>query len=225
MTNVFDMTDPALGLPALASLLLGLACLVTALIQLRRGRRVRAGMRGVLAAGLFGLTAVLVLAGLNFHTYQRLTYERPLAELHFSQQGSQRYQVRLRLADRQRELTYRINGDEWQLDARVLRWLPPANLLGLDSRYRLERLSGRYSNAAEQRERPQSVHDLVDERGMELWPLLGKLQEYTGWIDTYYGSATYLPMADSAEYEVVMTQSGLVARPSNAEARLAVRNW
>jgi hypothetical protein len=40
-----------------------------------------------------------------------------------------------------------------------------------------------------------------------------------------YGSATYLPMADGADYEVTVSQSGLVARPLNDAARLAVGAW
>ena len=48
------------------------------------------------------------------------------------------------MAQMDRFLTLR--GDEWQMDARVVNWKPPATLLGLDPIYQLDRLSGRYSD-------------------------------------------------------------------------------
>ena len=39
-------------------------------------------------------------------------------------------------------------------------------------------------------------------------------------LDTLYGGAAYMPMADGARYEVWITQSGLIARPTNSQARL-----
>jgi hypothetical protein len=40
-----------------------------------------------------------------------------------------------------------------------------------------------------------------------------------------YGSAAYLPMSDGAEYRIWLSQSGLVARPLNAQADGAIRTW
>ena len=37
---------------------------------------------------------------------------------------------------------YPLHGDEWRVEAQVLRWKPWANVLGLDTQYRLDRLSG-----------------------------------------------------------------------------------
>ena len=37
-----------------------------------------------------------------------------------------------------------LEGDLWQLDLNLLRWKSLAELIGLESGYRLERLSGRY---------------------------------------------------------------------------------
>jgi hypothetical protein len=44
-------------------------------------------------------------------------------------------------------------------------------------------------------------------------------------VNGYYGSATYLPMAAGARYEIHMSQSGLVARPDNEPAKAATRAW
>ena len=44
-------------------------------------------------------------------------------------------------------------------------------------------------------------------------------------VDATYGSATFLPMADGAIFSVSMGSSGLVARPLNDRADLALKEW
>lgn len=224
MAEILNTTDPVLGVPALLLLLLGLFCLLMAVFHVRRRRLLPFLTQGTASVLLLGGALVFLLLGINLHTYQRLTYEQPVAELAFSRIAPQRYEVSITAVGAGTG-SYRLNGDEWQLDARVLKWKAPATLLGLDARYRLERLSGRYHDVNQQRERPQSVYGLPPEAGLDLWTLLGTLGKYVDWVDAYYGSAAYLPMADGARYEVVLTQSGLVARPLNDTARQAIQTW
>ena len=44
-------------------------------------------------------------------------------------------------------------------------------------------------------------------------------------IDAHYGTATYVPMADGARYEVMLSRDALVARPANDRARDALGVW
>jgi hypothetical protein len=44
-------------------------------------------------------------------------------------------------------------------------------------------------------------------------------------VDAHFGTATYLPMANGAMFEVKMTRTGLIARPVNEEAKIAVGEW
>jgi hypothetical protein len=44
-------------------------------------------------------------------------------------------------------------------------------------------------------------------------------------VDAVYGSATYMPMVHGASYQISLTQSGLIARPTNAIAEQALKNW
>ena len=74
-------------------------------------------------------------------------------------------------------------------------------------------------------EAPRAVYNLAPDTGLDLWSLIGKLRRYVDWVDAYYGNAAYLPMADGARYQISITQSGLVARPVNEEARRAVNRW
>ena len=44
-------------------------------------------------------------------------------------------------------------------------------------------------------------------------------------VDAYYGTATYLPMADGAKFEVTLSRTALLTRPANDAARDAIGNW
>jgi len=55
--------------------------------------------------------------------------------------------------------------------------------------------------------------------------LLRTWHAYVPWADALYGSATFMPMADGAAYEVSVSQAGLLARPLNDAARAAVDAW
>src|SRR5260370_69241 len=57
------------------------------------------------------------------------------------------------------------------------------------------------------------------------WDLAHRYRSWLPWLDAIYGSATFLPMADGALYEIKVSQSGLIARPLNQAARAAVGGW
>ena len=100
-----------------------------------------------------------------------------------------------------------------------------ANVLSFDTAYRLERISGRYRDLERERMATRTVYALHPPERVDAWALLRTWHQYFPWADALYGSATYLPMADGAAYEVTVSQSGLVARPLNDAARLAVGAW
>ncbi|MEA5446653.1 cation/multidrug efflux pump [Gammaproteobacteria bacterium AB-CW1] len=177
------------------------------------------------ALAIGGGAATLGALGLALQTYDRLTHEQAAVVLAFQQTDAQRYTAELRFPEGA-TLSLELMGDEWQLDARVLRWKGPAIVAGMDSLFRIERLSGRYAAIDRERDGPRSVHALHPEpRTLDPWVLVNRYPDRVPWVDAIYGSATYLPMADGAEYEVVVTQTGLAARPLNEPARRAVRNW
>lgn len=193
-------------------------------VRLRRRRRLAAARSGVTGCGFLALGALLAAVAFNLQTYARLTYEQPVAAINFERQGERRYLARLEQPDAPSR-DYVLVGDEWQLDARVLKWRAPANLLGLNARYRLERLSGRYADVGDEKTRLRSVHGLAAERGLNVWKLARRYRRWLPLVDTRYGSAAYLPMADGARFSVSLTQSGLIARPENEAAQRALARW
>lgn len=216
--------DLILACGALLCAGLGLQFLLLTAARLRRGRLLGAALEGGVGAALLAAAAALCLLGLNFYTYQRLTAEQAVADLSFVQIRPQHYRCTLRVAD-QPNRTFELDGDDWELDARVVEWKPPAVLLGLDPRFRLERLSGRYREIDQERKAQRSVYPLAPKDRIDMWPLLMQANRYLPWLDAYYGSAAYLPMADGAAYQVRLGSSGLVARPANEAAKQALGAW
>jgi hypothetical protein len=204
--------------------LFGLLFFIAAIRRLRR-RRVVGGMaHGAAALILFFAAACALLIGSNLRTYQRLSNEQPAGELQLSRVGERQFDAVLSYPDGERS-NFSLSGDEWQVDARVLKWHVFANLVGFDTAYRLERISGRYSRIEDERSQPRTVYDLHSPGRIDPWELVHRYRSWVPWMDALYGSATFLPMTDGALYEIKVSQSGLIARPLNQAAREAVGNW
>lgn len=203
----------------------GVIALFVALRRLFRGRFMPAIRSTFAAILLLAVAAVLFLVATNLHLYARLTHEEPVADIAFAQQGAQQFLATLTRAPSGNVETFLLSGDEWQLDARVLKWRGWANLLGLDARYRLERVSGRYRDIEQERTAPRTVYGLATPPAIDLWAISRVHPSWLPFVDALYGSATYLPMADGARYRVTISPSGLVARPTNPEAESATRGW
>ncbi|MES1924595.1 hypothetical protein [Salinisphaera sp. T31B1] len=204
---------------------IGLVLLVRAAGRLRRRRVLAAGRSGIGAGLCLALAGLAVAIGINVHSYARLTHEQPLAHLHLTQTGIQQYRGMLVTADERLRIVD-LTGDEWQLDARVLKWHGWANLLGLDALYRLDRIGGRYRDIGQANREPTRAIALHGpEAGLDILALARRLPRWATFVDAEYGSATYLPMADGAEYEIALGQAGLIARPVNPAAQKAVRRW
>ena len=154
----------------------------------------------------------VVLLGWNLHSFQRLTDEAPIAQLRFVQLAPQQYTVELRSGDFCTAQHYTINGDEWRLDARFLKWKPLANLFGLDALYRLERLGGRYSDINQAGSRKPSVYEIGKKPGIDLTDYLN--EKWLTWspVDTFFGSSVYETIDPAYAYTVYRSQSGLLVR-------------
>ena len=189
------------------------------------GRRVIAGclqeLSGLLLLALSGL---IIAISINFFTYDRLIHEAPVAEVQFRAIAQQQFWTYITLPHT-RAMVFDLRGDEWQLDARILKWQGIAFLLGLDTGYRLDRLSGRYRDIAQERTAPRTVYSLGEDPGLDVWAIVQKYERWLPWIDTVYGSGTYVPMVDGAQYRVTISATGLLTRPRNDIARKAVSKW
>ena len=184
----------------------------------------RAGGTATACATTGALGTVGILLFMSYLGYERLTAEQLVGVIEFTQDAPQTYTARL-MVDGRLDRLLPIYGDEWQIDARVITWKPPATILGFEPVYQLERLSGRYTSIDNERSQPRTVHDLAEERPLDLWTFARNFPRLTPGVDAYYGTATYVPMADGARFRITLSRDALIARPLNEAAREAVGDW
>lgn len=190
----------------------------------RRGRLIRAGGASIGGLASASVATAALLLAITYYSYDRLTAEQLVSTIAFRQTAPDTYQARL-MIEGERDRVFELHGDEWQMDARVVTWKPPVTILGLDPIYRLERLSGRYTDIGRERNESRTVHQLSEAATFDVWNVARQFPALTPGIDAYYGAATYVPMADGARFEVSLSRDALIARPANPAARAAVGDW
>lgn len=191
-------------------------------------RPARIGLiRGLLGTVFLLAAVVLVLGALSVYQYVQLSADRPVARVDVAADGPQRFNVSLTTPDG-RTQDFAIAGDQWQLEARVIRWRLPVALAGVPPLYRLDRLTGRYADIEKERMSTRTVHALDGWTLPDLWSLQRQFPQWLPFVDADYGSATFLPMLDGGVYQVsINPRGGLVATPADeaTRAKLQRTGW
>ncbi len=210
---------------SVVSTALALLFLARTLRHTRQGRLLRAGGSGLSCVVSTAIAATVVIIAFSYYSYERLTAERIVSTVEFRATGPDEFRARLMVASRPDQV-FTLRGDEWQIDARLISWKPPMAMLGLEPIYRLDRLSGRYAAIDREQRELRTVHELSPEQPLDLWRIARGVPSFLlPGIDAYYGTATYVPMADGARFEVSLSRDALIARPANEAARRAVGHW
>ena len=215
----------AVNLIAALMVFSGLFLALISISRLRQKRLLPAGIYCSLSSVLLVLAIAIIFLSMNLYTYQRISHEQDVAEIKFKQSGPQLYSVIIYYEGETQSKVYIIRGDEWQLDARIIKWKTPVYLAGLDSLYRLERISGRYRDLEEEKMGNRTVYSLSENQGLDIWSITKNYASWVPWVDAYYGSATYLPMYDGARFKITLSQTGLLARPVNEPGKESVQFW
>jgi len=175
---------------------------------------------GCLLIALAGVSAMLALTLVQF---LRLTTDVPVASVHIHEQAPGRFQLTTQVPGMDDRM-YVLAGDQWQIDAKVVRWRLPALLAGVPPLYAFERLAGRYADIERERSAPRSVHALNDWPVPDLAALKRVFPNWLPFVDVQYGSAAYMPMLDGARYRVYMDPRGaVVIRPDGQATEEALR--
>lgn len=203
--------------------------------RLMKANMMGGGLRVLTSAGFLGASGVAAMVGLNLQTYHRLTHERVAATIYFTgvENEANKYVARIDYPDGLTK-NYTLTGDEFEIGAQVIKFKPLANMLGFDSVYRLEYVTGRFKE--------RFVYDKVttaevtgvklsDDPGLDVAAFVKQNGERLGMEavalgggqeDVRYGSAVYVPMSDGLEYEIKVTQDAVIARPLNQAAARAL---
>ncbi|HEX9395682.1 MAG TPA: hypothetical protein VF943_02975 [Burkholderiales bacterium] len=198
---------------SIAALLLGLlgaVIFLSGLAALFRARLVGFTVRTLAGLLLLALGALAGTLALGIQGYRALTREDVAARIHVKPAGEQRFTATVRLRDQVR--TFELLGDEIYVDARMLKWKPVANFIGLHTAYELDRVGGRYRDLVQERSAPRTIHALGGERPVDLFGLRRRYAFLEPLLDAEYGSGTFVPVTRAAELEVRVSTTGLLIR-------------
>jgi hypothetical protein len=210
------VTDPtvitALGIVGAVLGLIGLVLLLAGLRALWQSR-----ILGFTSRTLVGL--VLLVAGLlsgavaiGVQGYRALAREELVARIVITPVAGQRFEARFVYPDG-REQTYQLAGDEIYVDARILKWTPYANMIGLHTMWDLDRVAGRYRSIDQEQSETRTVYSIGTTQAVDLFDLRRRFAALAPLFDAEYGSATFVPAAQPAELELYVSTTGLLLRP------------
>jgi hypothetical protein len=190
---------------------LGIALGFSAFAALLRARLLRFALSSILSVLLIVAGTVIGLFSLGVQGMRALTSEETAARIRVVPQGVQRYQATLTFADG-RVATYDLAGDDIYIDGHIVKWTPLANMLGLSTSYRLDRIAGRYHALEQENTAPRTIYQLGTPPVIDL-VALGRRLPLADFFDAEYGSATYVPVIEPTELELNVSTSGLLLRP------------
>lgn len=197
-------------------LLVALVCIV--LLWWRRDWFIQ-WLKGTLGFVLLAFIIYAFLALTDLWSYQQFNREESIATISVYELAKQEYDLTL-IDTEGKEQRFKILGDQWQLDARMLLWKGPFADAGTMPLYRLDRLSGRYYSLEQERNAERTVYGLTQSRWFDLWEWL---RSHAFWLDAQVGSAVYMPLTNGAVYNIGLTPKGLIAKPLNDVAEEALQ--
>lgn len=200
----------------------GAVMVIAGLLSFRRPRWFLTWLKGMAVFGLILAGVYVLVIAVNLTSYRSLVGMQTVATISTKRQADQIWQVTLQ-GQGDIAAVRTLQGDQWQIDARIIRFSGPFQWLDIAPGYRLEQLSGRYTSLEQERTAPRTAIGLSE----GIWPDLWQWDQQFNlpFVDAVDGSMTFMPMRDEAVFEVKLSSSGLVAVPVNEQARAAVQFW
>ena len=190
--------------------------LVALAVWAGRRRRLLHSLASVLTALLcLGLAALFASVTIGIHGYRALTAEEVAAVVQTDPLGPQHFRATVTMPDG-RVGQFDILGDALYVDARILKWKPIVNILGLQTAYELDRVGGRYNAIPDERHRPHTVFPLGQDHMVNVFGFVHRHPRFLApLVDASYGSGTFITVARPARYEVRVSTTGLLIRPAS----------
>jgi len=171
---------------------------------------------GFLASALL-LTCSLLLGAITvgINGYRAFTQEALAATIKTEPIGPHHFRATVTLPDSSLHM-FDLAGDAVYVDAHVLKWRPIATLLGLETVYELDRISGRYQALSDEQTSERTVYSLAHKKPFDAFDLARSYWILRPFVDAEYGSATFIGATASggATYELRVSTTGLLVRPS-----------
>lgn len=190
---------------------LSLGFLLGAVASIRK-RRFMGSVFGIVLTLLFlSLSALFATISISTQGYRALTREEVAATVVVDRLSPTRFKASFTFADG-REEVFTLAGDEFYVDAHILKWKPFANVLGLHTNYELDRVAGRYLRVEDEQSMRRTVYPLAEEKPVNMYDLRSRFPLLKPLVDAEYGSATFIAVDDWGKFEVRVSTTGLLIR-------------
>jgi hypothetical protein len=182
-------------------------------------------VKGMFGLSLLALGAAVGVLAYDIYSYKQILVGQPVATINFETIEDQYFDAVVVDANGKQQ-RFSLYGDQWQLDARIIKWQGYFSGFDIKPAYRLDRLSGRYYDLHKETTEKRSNFSIVKSPlQLDVWRLVHEYAKWFSVLDANYGTARYLPMKHGALYEISLTNTGLNVRPLNDVASNAMSEW
>lgn len=178
------------------------------------------GLMRVLFGGLTLAGAMIVgLIGLNLQTYAQLSKERLAGRVILKQVGDFEYTATIDLADSEQKLRgqpvdYQVTGQRIFVEGPVVKFKPWANVIGMDSLFKVDQVYGTYVNPNCTNQYPSRRQTTEECKPGDFFGCLGTSWQMLNLADFSHTSASGQLMADGAVYDIYASQDAFELKPN-----------
>jgi len=197
---------------AVVSGLFSLYFLVSFFRQVKKIRPIKSVKKFIGLALFSSMSLSLSFLLIGLQGYKALTEESLIAKVSIIPKAGQNFVAIVQLNNGQEKM-FNLSGDQVMFEANVIKWKPWSNILGLKTVYRLDRIKGRYSDIADERSKPRTLYELVEEENINIAEWREQYQYLSLLLDVEHGSASYASTKQMNDFELMITTNGLLLRP------------
>lgn len=199
--------------------LVGVLILVGGVAKLFKAH-IGGGVMRVLFGGLTLAGAMIAgLIGLNLQTYAQLSKERLAGQVVLKQNGEYDFTATIDLADDKGQLrgqpkAYQVTGQRIHIEGPLVKFKPWANVLGMDSLFKVNEVYGTYVNPnCTNKYAPRRESTEECDAG-DFFGCLGQSWKMLNLADFSHTSASGQLMGDGAVYDIYASQDAFELKPS-----------
>ena len=204
------MSDPLI-IAATVFILLCVIFLFAFFTSLRKKRFFGAVRNFTFAVLMLTLSLLFGTISISIQGYNALTREELAATVEIFPVSKQIFMARITFTDSS-EKQFKLEGDEFYIDAHILKWKSLANLLGLHTFYELDRIAGRYTDIEDETNKNRTVYSVAEDKLIDAFDLRLKYPFLSFLVDAEYGSASFVTTNAHKNLKIMVSTTGLLIR-------------
>ena len=167
-----------------------------------------------------GIISLLLILLVFFTTigYKIVNQETKVATIHIIPNKTQEFTAVVNWVDGTRE-EFAVTGDQFYIDAKILKWNSWVSFLGVKTWYEFDRLGGRYISVEDEQNKPRSIYQLSEKKDFDLYLLRKQYTFLDFMVDAEYGSAAFFMADVKKNIDLYVARSGLTAKINYADQK------